>query len=86
MALGLLDAGVDHNVKNKDGKTAYEMQSPQVRAAIEDSTLFCGRFEVGSVDTPDHATFTSVILRSLDKHGMISDIVLKVGGGTSARP
>ena len=86
MALRLLEAGVNHGATNKEGKLAYEMQSPEVRAVIDEFTLFCGQFTFASVDTPDHETFTSVILRGKHKRTVVAgkapgkapDIVLKV--------
>ena len=55
-------------VKNKAGKTAYEIQTPENRTTINDFVLFCRRFDVASLSTPEHATATSVILRATDTH------------------
>ena len=64
----LLEAGGSNprRVKNKDGKTAFEVQTPENRQAISDFVLFCGRFDVASLSAPEHATATSVVLRATD--------------------
>ena len=70
----LLHAGATpHRGRNNQGKTAYEVQSPEIRAAIDDFTLLCGRFEVIAPNTPAHATLTSVVLLSTDKRAADDD-------------
>ena len=78
-----MKAGADpHGVKDKDGKSVYEVQTPEIRDAIDKFTLFCNRFEIISVSNPEHATATSVVLRATDKRpadaGTASDVVLKL--------
>ena len=71
-----------HGVKDSKGKTAYEVQTYEIRNAIDDFTLFCGRFDILSTSTPEHATPTSVVLRAVDrdaaKHGMSPDVAIKL--------
>ena len=72
-----------HRGRNKQGKTAYEVQSPELRAAIDKYRLFCDKFEIISLDTPEHATATSVVIRAIDKRageddGAIVEVVLKL--------
>ena len=60
----LLGKGADpYHIVNKVGKTAFEMQTADIRTAIEDYKLFCGRFELLSLSIPEHATATSVMTR-----------------------
>ena len=66
MINGLLDAGVNPHVRNRFGKTAYEVQSLTLRAAIREKTHFCGRFAIPPVVTPEHATDTSIVIRATD--------------------
>ena len=48
---------------------------------IDELTLFCGCFDLGSVATPEHATPTSVVLRAVDKHaanvGTAQEVAIK---------
>ena len=48
---------------------------------IDELTLFCGCYDLGSVATPEHATPTSVVLRALDKHaanvGTAQEVAIK---------
>ena len=54
-----------YRLANNDGKTAFEIQSQEIRAAIDKFKLFCDRFEFLSLSTPEHATATSVMTRTL---------------------
>ena len=61
----------------------HQTQTPDIRAAIKRFTLFCGRFEIPSNATPDHATATSVVVRATDKatdanSASPDDVVLKL--------
>ena len=73
MARVLLKHGGDaFEIADDEGRTAFESQTPKIRDFLLDETLFCGRFEVPSFRSenpakPEHATDTSVVLRSTDK-------------------
>ena len=64
----LLEAGGSNprRIKNKDGKTAYEVQTREIRDVIDQFVLFCGRFDIISLTAPEHATATSVVLQAID--------------------
>ena len=64
----LLEAGGSNprRIKNKDGKTAYEIQTREIREVIDQFVLFCGRFDIASLSAPEHATATSVVLQGID--------------------
>ena len=64
----LLEAGGSNprRIKNKDGKTAYEVQTREIREVIDQYVLFCGRFDIASLSAPEHATATSVVLKAID--------------------
>ena len=48
---------------------------------IDELTLFCGCYDLGSVATPEHATPTSVVLRAVDKRaanvGTAQEVAIK---------
>ena len=48
---------------------------------IDELTLFCGSYDLGSVATPEHATPTSVVLRAVDKRaanvGTAQEVAIK---------
>ena len=73
MARVLLAAGGNaFEIADEEGRSAFEAQTPKIRDFILNETLFCGRFEVASFRPknpakPEHATDTSVVLRSTDK-------------------
>ena len=52
-----------------------------MRAVIDELTLFCGCYDLGSVATPEHATPTSVVLRAVDKRaanvGTAQEVAIK---------
>ena len=64
----LLEAGGSNprRIKNNDGKTAYEVQTREIRGLIDQFVLFCGRFDIISLTAPEHATATSVVLQAID--------------------
>ena len=64
----LLEAGGSNprRIKNNDGKTAYEVQTREIRQVIDHYVLFCGRFDIVSLSAPEHATATSVVLKAID--------------------
>ena len=72
-----------HRGRNKLGKTAYEVQTQELRELIDNYRFFCGQFEMSALDTPEHATATSVVIRAIDKRageddGTIAEVVLKL--------
>ena len=64
----LLEAGGSNprRIKNNDGKTAYEVQTREIRQVIDHYVLFCGRFDIASLSAPEHATATSVVILAID--------------------
>ena len=66
---------------DNQGRTPYEVQNAEVRAVIDELTLFCGCYDLGSVATPEHATPTSVVLRAVDKRaanvGTAQEVAIK---------
>ena len=64
----LLEAGGSNprRIKNNDGKTAYEVQTREIREVIDLYVLFCGRFDIASLSAPEHATATSVVILAID--------------------
>ena len=64
----LLEAGGSNprRIKNNDGKTAYEVQTGEIREVINLYVLFCGRFDIASLSAPEHATATSVVILAID--------------------
>ena len=64
----LLEAGGSNprRIKNNDGKTAYEVQTREIRGVIDLYVLFCGRFDIASLSAPEHATATSVVILAID--------------------
>ena len=63
----LLEAGGSNprRIKNNDGKTAYEVQTREIRGVIDLYVLFCGRFDIASLSAPEHATATSVVILAI---------------------
>ena len=66
--------------QDAQGRKPYEVQNAEVRAEIEEFKFFCGCYELLSVDTPEHATPTSVVLRAIDKRaakaGLTAEVVI----------
>ena len=64
----MLEAGGSNprRIKNNDGKTAYEVQTREIRQVIDLYVLFCGRFDIASLSAPEHATATSVVILAID--------------------
>ena len=69
LATALLEAGAKPYRRGKgvQVKTPYELQNADIRNAIKEFTHFCDRFQIISVNAPEHATPTSVVLRATDR-------------------
>ena len=73
IAAALRQAVLD--VKDKDGRKAYDTACKECRSAMDEATIFCGRFKLGE---QLHRSATCVVYLALDVHNDGALVVVKL--------